>query len=173
MQSAKPAILLFVVAMFVLSLLAAAIFSPAMEGRAEAQSGTNVSQTPKYKVLGTLDATGMRKVEVATPAKTETGFRLVADKLREDNVPQDGTLLVEFNKSSDPSVGTGFALVFDNKKAVLDAGRGETSLQYGDPYDREEAQHIMKQEDGMRVVGFKEFAEDNPDVWKESRSFLR
>lgn len=173
MQSAKPAMLFFVLAMLTLSVFAAAVFSPAMGKRAEAQSGPDVSETPKHRVLGASEAAGLREIEVASAAKTETEMRRVAEELQDVNVPEDGTLLIEFKKFRDSSVDTGFALVFDNRDAVLDAGRGETSVQYGEPYDRREARRIMKEEDGMRIVGFKEFAEENPAVWKEARRSLR
>lgn len=173
MQSSKPAVLFFVLAMLTLSVFAVVILSPTMGQRAEARSKPAVSETPKHEVLGTLDATGLRKAEVATPATTEAGMRLVAEKLRDENLPDEGTLLIEFSKLRDPAVNTGFALVFDDKQAALDAGRGETSIRYGEPYDREEARRILEDEDGMRVVSFEEFANENPDIWEKSRRFLR
>lgn len=173
MQSVKPAVLFSILAMLTLSVFAAVVFSPTVGKMAEARSDDTVRETPKYEVLGTVDATGLRKMEVATPAKTEADMRLVAEELRDENVPEDGTFLIEFNKLRDPSVDTGFALVFDDKNAVLDAGGGEISARYDESYDREEARRIMKKEGGIRVVSFEEFAEENPDIWEKTRHFLR
>ena len=173
MQSSKPAVLFFALAMLTLSVMAVVVLSPTVGGRAEAQPKPTATETPKHEVLGSLDATGLRKLEVATPATTEAGMRLVAEELRDENLPENGTLLIEFDKLRDSSVGTGFALVFDDERAALDAGRGETSVRYGEAYDRKEARRILKDEDGMRVVSFEEFTDENPSIWEKSRRFLR
>ena len=173
MRSSKFAVLFFALAMLTLSIVAVEVLSPTWVQRAEARPKPTMTETPKYEVLGALDAAGLRKVEVSTSAKTEAGMRLVAEDLRDENLPENGTLLVEFDKPRDTSVDTGFALVFDNERAALDAGRGETSVDYDEAYSRKEARRILKDEDGMRVVSFEEFADENPGVWEEYRRLLR
>ncbi len=172
MQSVKPAILFFVLAMFVLAASATLLFWPTVVKKAEAQPDNAVTEVPRYKILESAETNGMRGFEVATSAKSEAAMRLVAEDLQEEYVPEDGTLLIEFSKLRDPSENTGFALVFDNKRAILDANNGETSATYDESYDRDEARHIMRDEGGVRVVSFQDFAEENPGVWDSAEKVL-
>jgi hypothetical protein len=118
---------------------------------------------PPHEVLDVSDASGVREVVVATPAKREAAMVLVAQELKEENTPEGGTLLVEYRAAKDPHSSTGFALVFDDKEAILNAGATE---RFGEVYDGEDAERIMEEEGGVRVVSFEEFAEDNPSVWE-------
>ena len=173
MQSVKPAILFFVLAMFVLAASATLLFWPTVVKKAEAQPDNAVTEVPRYKILESAETTGMRGFEVATSAKSEAAMRLVAEDLQEEYVPEDGTLLIEFSKLRDSSKETGFALVFDNKKAILNTGNGETSTTYNESYDRDEARSIMKDEGGVKVVSFEDFAEENPGVWDSAQKVLK
>lgn len=124
---------------------------------------------PPHEVLEVSDASGVREVVVATPAKREAAMLLVAEELEEENTPEGGTLLVEYRGAKDPQMSTGFALVFDDKEAVLDAGATE---RFGEDYDEEDAKRIMGEEGGVRVVSFEEFAETSPGVWERVRRFI-
>ena len=124
---------------------------------------------PPHEVLDVSDASGVREVVVSTPAKREAAMVVVAQELKEENVPEGGTLLVEYRGAKDPHSTTGFALVFDDKDAVLDAGATE---RFGEVYDEEDAERIMEEEGGVRVVSFKEFAEDSPGVWERVERFI-
>jgi len=160
--------LVFTVAIFSTTLLLASLlsYSSGDKATALAEEGTGM---PHHRVLEALDAPGMREVAVATPETGEREMRLIAQELREENTPAFGTLLIEYYDASEPSTNTGFALVFDNKKAVLDAGRTQ---RFGKVYDEEDAEQITEGEDGIRVVSFEQFAEDNPSVWEQIRDFL-
>ncbi len=124
---------------------------------------------PPHEVLDVSDASGVREVVVATPAKREAAMLLVAQELKEENTPEGGTLLVEYRAAKDPHSSTGFALVFDDKEAVLDAGATE---RFGEVYDEEDAKRIMEEEGGVRVVSFEEFAEDSPGLWERVKRFI-
>ncbi|MEW6635792.1 MAG: hypothetical protein AB1425_03155 [Actinomycetota bacterium] len=123
-------------------------------------------EPPAYQVLDVSDAADVREVVVATAETREAGMRLIAEELREaGNLPEGGTLLVEYRKDDAPEQSTGFALVFDSEEAVLAPGR------YSD-YDEADAEQIMEEEDGIRIVSFEEFAEENPTVWEQVKKFL-
>jgi hypothetical protein len=124
---------------------------------------------PPHKVLDISDAPGIREVVVATPAKREAAMLLVAQELKEENTPEGGTLLVEYRAAKNPQRSTGFALVFDDKGAVLDAGATE---RFGEVYDEQDAKRIMEKEGGARVVSFEEVAEDNPGLWERVKWFV-
>ena len=155
-----------------LPLLAAALLALAL-AVALAASGERAAaaeKAPRYTVLSVSDAPGVREVVVSTAARREEGLRLVADELREKgNVSEDGTLLVEYRKRRDPSRETGFALVFDSERAVLEAGK---TARYGEVYDEEDAEQIMEEEGGIRAVSYRDFAEENPGLWERIRGFL-
>ncbi|QYJ16673.1 hypothetical protein Rxycam_02508 [Rubrobacter xylanophilus DSM 9941] len=153
-------------------LLAAAMlaFVLAFALAAPGEKASAAEKTPRYTVLRVSDAPGVREVVVSTAARREEGMRLVADELRErGNVPEGGTLLVEYRKLRDPSRETGFALVFDSERAVLEAGK---TARYGEVYDAEDAERIMEEEDGIRAVSYRDFAEENPGLWERIREFL-
>jgi hypothetical protein len=124
---------------------------------------------PPHEVLEVSDASGVREVVVATPAKRKAAMLLVAQELEEENTPEGGTLLIEYRGAKDPQMSTGFALVFDDKEAVLDAGATE---RFGEVYDEEDAKQIVAQEGGVRVVSFEQFAEDSPGVWERVKRFI-
>ncbi|MGI8650027.1 MAG: hypothetical protein ACR2KW_06560 [Rubrobacter sp.] len=125
---------------------------------------------PQYQVIDAFDAAGVVEVDVATAVKKEGKLRLIADDLREhENVPEGGTLLVEYYDDEDTSENTGFALVFDDERAVLESGDSD---QFGQVYDREDAERIIEEEDGMRVVSYRDFKEDNSGIWGSIKSFL-
>lgn len=96
-------------------------------------------------------------------------MRLVVEKLRKKNTPKNGTLLVEFKDLDDTSRDTGFALAYDNEQAVMEAGETE---RFGKVYDKADAKRIINEEDGVRVVGFKDFAESHPGIWDSVKRFL-
>ena len=165
MLSTKSIRLFFALA--ILSALLAAwslLFSQGMEVNAQPDA-----TPPPHEVLEVSDASGVREVVVATPAGREAAMLLVAQELKEENTPEGGTLLVEYRGVKDPQMSTGFALVFDDKEAVLDAGATE---RFGEVYDEEEAERIMGEEGGVRVVSFEEFAEDSPGVWERVKRFI-
>lgn len=136
-----------------------------------ASAQTTEPKVPQYQVMDVFDASGVVEVDVSTPVKKEGALRLIADDLRknEANVPDSGTLLVEYYDDEDNSRNTGFAMVFDDEEAVLDSG---DSQQFGQVYDREDAERIIEGEDGIRVVSFKEFKEENSGLWGSIKSFL-
>ena len=151
-----------------LLLLAAALLALALVVSGESASAAE--KAPRYTVLRVSDAAGVREVVGSTAARREEGMRLIADELREEgNVPEGGTLLVEYRKPQDPSGETGFALVFDGERAVLEAGK---TARYGEVYDEEDAERIMEEEDGIRAVSYRDFAEENPGLWERIREFL-
>lgn len=135
-------------------------------GEAGARPGM---ETPRYEILSVHDAPKTRAVMVETPAKGEAGMRLVADDLRDENTPEDGVLLVEFQDDGTSALPTGFALVFDDEEAVLDSGESD---RFGEVYDEKEAERIMDEEDGVRVVSFRVFAEESPSLWEKAKDFL-
>lgn len=135
----------------------------------EAGAHPGGAETPDYEVLSAHDALETRAVLVATAAKGEAGMRLIADDLRDENLPDGGTLLVEYQGTDASAIPTGFALVFDDEDAVLDTGDNE---RFGEVYDEEEAESIMDEEDGIRAVSFRQFAEANPTLWEKATSFL-
>ncbi len=135
-----------------------------------ANAASAQEEVPSYDVINAFQATGVNEVRVATDETRETEMRLIADDLREDgNVPEDGTLLVEYYDSANTSENTGFALVFDNEEAVLDTGATE---KFGEVYDEEEAERIIEEEDAMRVVSNEEFAEENASIWDRIKGFI-
>ncbi len=124
---------------------------------------------PPHEVLDVTDASGIREVVVATPAKRDAAMLLVAEELKEENTPEGGTLLIEYRAAKDPQRNTGFALIFDDKEAVLDAGATE---RFGEVYDEGDAERIMEEEGGVRVVSFEEFAEENLGLWERVKRFV-
>lgn len=168
MPSTRPAVLLFLLGVLTLLLSSILVLWPAWDGKANAHNG-EARKTPNYEVLTVRDAAGIRQMAVSTTAAKESGMRLVVEKLREDNTPEDGALLIEFT-DPEASRDTGFALVYDSKRAVMEAGETE---RFGEVYDEDAAKRIMREEDGVRVVGYKEFAQDNPRLSDEVRRFLR
>ncbi|AHY47165.1 Hypothetical Protein RradSPS_1882 [Rubrobacter radiotolerans] len=133
----------------------------------EAQGAGDV---PYYEVVDSAGAAGVQSLSVVTDAEREGDLRLIADELRdEENVPEGGTLLVEYYAEDDPSEDTGFALVFDTEEAVLDAGLSE---RYGQTYSAEDAERIIEEEDGIRVVSYRDFSEENGGLWERIKSFL-
>jgi hypothetical protein len=171
-QSTKPAVIFFALAALATLLSLSSIILPGWVRAADARTAEAV-KTPSYEVLGVGEAPGVRELEVASPARSELEMGLVAQDLREENTPEDGTLLVELTKTPKNPKSTGFALVFDSQKAVLEAGQGETSERYGAGYDRADARRIMQEEGGMRVVSFAELARETPDLWERAKGFLR
>ncbi|MGH3088371.1 MAG: hypothetical protein ACRDSJ_13755 [Rubrobacteraceae bacterium] len=131
-------------------------------------------EVPTYEVIDVFEATSVNEIRVATEETREPGMRVIADDLRDsnefDNVPEDGTLLVEYYDSEDTSENTGFALVFDSEEAVLDTGDTE---RFGEVYDEEDAERIIEEEDGIRVVSNEEFAEENASIWDRIKDFIR
>lgn len=168
MPSTRPAALVFLLGVSTLLLSSILVLWPALEGRANARDG-EARKTPDYEVTNVRDAAGIRQMDVSTPASKEAGMRLVVEKLRGENTPEDGTLLVEFKNQNDVSRDTGFALVYDSKRALMDAGETE---RFGEVYDKAEAKRIMREEDGVRVVGFRDFAERNPGLWDKIKRSL-
>jgi hypothetical protein len=152
---------LAIVAVFLLGALA--LYGTGPAALAEEQ------ETPDYEVLQVSDAPGVSEALVATGETREGGLRLIAEELREEDTPEDGTLLVEYYAAPDRAVNTGFALIFDSEQAVLDIGESE---RFGQVYDEEDAERIMREEDGMRVVSFEDFAEQNPSLWERAKQFL-
>lgn len=170
MQSTKPATFFFALAMLTLLVLLSAVISLAGGKQAEARAGSEQTSTPKYEVLDIHDAAGVREIDVAAATTDGTGMRLIAQQLRaKGNTPGDGTLLIEFAKARDTSVNTGFALAFDSKQAILDAGQSD---RYGEVYDKAEARRIMAEEDGVRVVSLKGFVQEHPSLRDEVKNFL-
>ena len=169
MPITRVATISFVLAILTLVLTLWIAFSPEATG-ADARDGSQ--KTPNYQIMGEYQATGVHELDVTTTAKREARMRLVAEDLRKAYTPENGTLLIEYHDAKDPSNHTGFALVYDNKRAVLEAGRGETSGRFGDLYDTKDARQIMDREDGIRVVGFLEFTEQNPSLSSKIESFL-
>lgn len=140
----------------------------AASASAGAASAQDDADAPEYSVTNAFQADGVNEVRVATEEAREAGMGLIADELRDEgNVPEDGTLLVEYYDSA--SENTGFALVFDNEDAVLDTG---TTEQFGEVYDREDAERIIEEEDAMRVVSNEEFAEENASIWDRIKGFF-
>lgn len=141
-----------------------------LSGSASAQT-TEQQPVPNYEVLDVFEAAGVVEVDVSTDVKREEKLRSIAEDLRENeaNVPESGTLLVEYYDDEDTSENTGFALVFDDERAVLDSGDSE---QFGQVYDAEEAERIIEEEDGMRVVSYREFKEENSGIWSTVKRFL-
>ena len=168
MPSTRPAVLLFLLGVLTLLLSSILVLWPAWDGEANARDG-EAQKTPDYEVLDVRDAAKIRQLDVSTPADKEAGMRLVVEKLREENTPEGGVLLVEFTDPEDARE-TGFALVYDNKRAVMEAGETE---RYGEVYDEDEAKRVMREEDGVKVVGYEEFKQDNPRLSDEVRRFLR
>lgn len=168
MPSTRPAALLFLLGVLTLLLSSILVLWPAWDGEASARDG-EAQKTPDHKILTVRDTVGIRQLDVSTPAGKESGMRLVVEKLREDNTPEDGALLIEF---TDPEGArdTGFALVYDSKRAVMETGETE---RFGEVYDEDEAERVMREEDGVRVVGYEEFVQDNPRLSDEVRRFLR
>lgn len=148
------------------ALIALALFL-AMGDEAGARPGG--AETPPYEVLSAHDALDTRAVMVATPEKGEAGMRLIADDLRDENLADGGTLLVEFQGKAS-ALPTGFALVFDDEDAVLDTGDSD---RFGEVYDEDDAERIIEEEDGIRAVSFREFSEEHPSIWEKAKSFLR
>lgn len=170
MQSTRPATLFFALAILTLLVLLSAVLSLVGGKQAEAQAGSEQASTPRYEVLDAHVAAGVREIDVAAATTDEAGMRLIAQKLRQKgDVPSDGTLLIEYKKAQDTSVSTGFALAFDNKRAILDAGDSD---RYGEVYDKAEAKKIMTKEDGVRVVSFKGFAQEHPSLQDKVKNFL-
>ncbi len=137
-----------------------------------AANAANAQEVPDYEVVEVFEAASVNEIRVATEETREAEMRLIADDLRDSNeynVPADGTLLVEYYDSADPSENTGFALVFDNEDAILDTG---TTEQFGEVYDRDEAERIIEEEDAMRVVSNEEFAEENASIWDRVKNFF-
>lgn len=129
-------------------------------------------EVPQYEVIEVFEAAGVNEVRVSTEESREAEMRLIADDLRDSNefnVPEDGTLLVEYYDSEDTSENIGFALVFDSEEAVLDTG---TTEQFGEVYDREEAERIIEEEGAMRVVSNEQFAEENGSIWDQIKGFI-
>ncbi|ABG05724.1 hypothetical protein Rxyl_2811 [Rubrobacter xylanophilus DSM 9941] len=154
---------LFYISAMLVALAAAAALVLAQEGR---EARAVEAETPEYRVLDVSDAAGVREVVVTAAEPREAGMRLIDEELRDaGNLPEDGTLLVEYRKDDDPERSTGFALVFDSVEAVLAPGR------YSD-YGEADAEQIMEEEDGIRVVGFREFAEENPTIWEQVKQSL-
>lgn len=164
----RPYFFAAVAALFAIAVLGALALFFAMGTEAGARPGK--METPRYEILRTHDATMTRAVVVETPAKGEAGMRLIAEEIRDENTPKDGVLLVEYQEEKPPADSTGFALVFDDEEAVLGAGDSD---RFGEVYDEEEAGRIMDEEDGVRVVSFRAFAEENPSLWEKATSFLR
>lgn len=162
----RPRVLAAAAAFSCVAVLAALALFFAMGDAAGARPG----ETPDYEVVDAHDATNTRALVVATDAEGESGLRRIADDLRDENLPDGGTLLVEYQKTDDPAVPTGFALVFDDEDAVLDAGNSD---RYGEVYDEQDAERIIEEEDGIRAVSFRSFAEENPSLWERATSFLR
>ncbi len=168
MPSTRPAALLFLLGVLTLLLSLILVLWPAWDGEANAHDG-EARKTPDYKVLTVRDATEIRQMDVSTPAAKEAGMRLVVEKLRGDNTPEDGVLLIEFT-NPEGSRDTGFALVYDSERAVMEAGE---TRRFGEVYDEDEAKRVMREEDGVRVVGYKEFVQENPQLSDGVRRFLR
>lgn len=168
MPSTRPAALLFLLGVLTLLLSSILVLWPAWDGEANARDG-EAKKTPDYEVLKIRDAAKIRQLDVSTPAAKEAGMRLVTEKLREDNTPEDGVLLIEFTDPEDERE-TGFSLVYDNQRAVMEAGETE---RFGEVYDKDQAKRIMREEDGVKVVGYEEFVRDNPRLSDEARRFLR
>ncbi len=137
-----------------------------------ASAQENGAEVPEYEVIEVFEATSVNEIRIATEETRETGMRLIADDLRDSNeynVPEDGTLLVEYYDSANTSENTGFALVFDNEEAVLDTGATE---KFGEVYDEEDAERIIEEEGAMRVVSNEEFAEENASIWDRIKGFI-
>lgn len=150
--------------------LTAAALSASLCFAAHANAASAQEEVPPYEVINAFQATGVNEVRVATDETREPEMRLIADDLREDgNIPEDGTLLIEYYDSENTDENTGFALVFDNEEAVLDTGATE---QFGEVYEEEEAERIIEEEDGMRVVSNEEFAEENASIWDRIKGFI-
>lgn len=148
--------------------LSAVAISVSLCFAASAASAQENADIPEYAVTNAFQADGVNEIRVATEEAREAGMGLIADELREEgNVPEDGTLLVEYYDSA--AENTGFALVFDNEEAVLDTG---TTEQFGEVYDREDAERIIEDEDAMRVVSNEEFAEENASIWDRIKGFF-
>lgn len=126
-------------------------------------------EVPAYEVVDTSGAAGVNELSVATDETREDGLRLIAEDLKDENTPDGGTLLVEYYDAEDTSESTGFALVFDDKGAVLDTGQ---TRQFGEVYDRADAERIMEEEGGIRVVGYQDFAAKYGWVWERIKDFL-
>lgn len=170
MQSTRPATFFFALAILTLLILLSAVLSLMGGKQAEAQAGSGQTSTPKYEVLGVHDAAGVREIDVAAATTDEAGMRLIAQELRQKcDTLKDGTLLIEYAKARDTSVNTGFALAFDSKQAILDAGQSD---RYGEVYGKAEAERIMTEEDGVRVVSFKGFTQEHPSLRDEVKNFL-
>ena len=158
---------LFYISAMLVALAAAAALVLAQEGR---EARAVEAETPEYRVLDVSDAAGVREVVVTAAEPREAGMRLIDEELRDaGNLPEDGTLLVEYRKDDDPERSTGFALVFDSERAVLEAGM---TARYGEVYDEEDAEQIMEEEGGIRAVSYRDFAEENPGLWERIRGFL-
>jgi len=153
------------------ALTAAAIsVSLCFAANSNAASAQENADVPEYTVINAFQASGVNEVRVTTEEAREAEMRLIADELRDEgNVPEDGTLLVEYYDSADTAENTGFALVFDNEDAVLDTG---TTEQFGEVYDREDAERIIEEEGAMRVVSNEEFAEENASIWDRIKGFF-
>lgn len=148
-------------------LLGASVFYVQGVERADALDQKKI---PEYEVVEAFDAPGIQDVSVSSGAARESGMRLIARDLRKDDlVPQNGTMLVEYYDEDDTSKNTGFALVFDSEKAVLDAGASE---QFGEVYNEDEAGEIMDEQDGVRVVSYRDFKDENSTLWGKIKSFL-
>lgn len=159
---------------FALTLAASAVcfaaYSASHANTASAQGEPAQEEVPQYEVVNDFQAAGVNEVRVTTEETREVEMRLIADDLRGgDNVPEDGTLLIEYYDSENPDENTGFALVFDSEEAVLDTGSTE---QFGEVYDEEEAERIIEEEDGVRVVSNEEFAEENASIWDRIKGFF-
>lgn len=131
------------------------------------------AEAPDYEVIDESLGEDVRELVVSTGARGEEDLRLVTGDLAEElPAPEDGVLLVEFR--DEPETGeaagryglreTGFALVFDSEEAAL-----AEDLRY----DEEEARRIIEEEDGIRVVSFADFGEENPDLLDALENILR
>lgn len=168
MPSTRQAALLFFLGVLTLFLSSILVLWPGWNGEADARDG-EAQKTPDYKILSVRDADKIRQMDVSTTAVKEAGMRLVVEELRVDNTPENGALLIDF---TDPegSRDTGFALAYDSKQAVLEAGDTE---RFGEVYDDSEAERVMREEDGVRVISYEEFVRNNPRLSDEIRNFLR
>jgi hypothetical protein len=129
--------------------------------------------TPDFEVLDESRGDHVRELVVATAARDEDEMRLVTEELSEKRpAPDDGMLLVEFrdNPATGETAGryglreTGFALAFDSERAAL-----ADDLRYSP----DEARGIMQEEGGIRVVSFRDFDEQNPDLADDLEGILR
>ena len=121
-------------------------------------------EVPPYAVLRERETEEVREILIKTGATREQQMRLVAEDLR-TYAPKDGILLLEFRREAENGAleETGFALVFDSRLAAAAPYLS---------YTKEEKEAIFEEEGGIRVVGYEEFKEENPNLVDELESLL-